>query len=180
MGESTLNRNLEKVLHFRINGDPVNAVAPPNSTILEVLRYRLGYTGSKQGCDKGDCGACTILVEGRNVLGCLTLAHLCEGKSIETVEGLAGPDGLHAVQNAFNQFGAAQCGFCTPGMQMSAVQFLRDRDQELPLPSRKEVAHALSGNLCRCTGYVKILDAVIDAAGVLNPKKRESVEGFGS
>lgn len=180
MSQETPNSNLEKVLHFRVNGDPVKAAAPSNSTILEVLRYTLGYTGSKQGCDKGDCGACTLLVEGRPVLGCLTLAHLCEDKDVETVEGLHSPDGLHAVQDAFNRFGAAQCGFCTPGMQMSAVQFLRERDTELPLPSRKEVAHALSGNLCRCTGYVKILDAVIDAAKVLDPKESKALESFGS
>ena len=93
-----------------VNGE-ARAPATAGRNLLSYLRFDLGLTGSKQGCDKGDCGACTILVEGRNVLGCLTLAHLCEGKSIETVEGLAGPDGLHAVQNAFNQFGAAQCGF---------------------------------------------------------------------
>jgi aerobic-type carbon monoxide dehydrogenase small subunit (CoxS/CutS family) len=180
MSQDTNNMSNEKVLHFRVNGDPVHAAAPANATILEVLRYRLGYTGSKQGCDKGDCGACTLLVEGRPVLGCLTLAHLCEHKNIETVEGLQGPDGLHAVQDAFNRYGAAQCGFCTPGMQMSAVEFLRTRGKDLPLPTRKEVAHALSGNLCRCTGYVKILDAVIDAASVLDPEKRESLEGYGS
>lgn len=180
MAKGTDDTTREKVLHFRVNGDPVRAAAASNATILEVLRYELGYTGSKQGCDKGDCGACTVLVDGRSVLGCLTLAHLCEEKDVETVEGLQGPDGLHAVQDAFDRYGAAQCGFCTPGMQMSAVEYLRKRDDELPLPTRKEVAHALSGNLCRCTGYVKILDAVIDAAAKLSPEKEESLEGYGS
>ncbi|MBR58391.1 MAG: (2Fe-2S)-binding protein [Myxococcales bacterium] len=162
-----------QVLHCTVNGDPVHAAAPANETILEVLRYRLGYTGSKQGCDKGDCGACTILVEGRPVLGCLTLGHLCEGKQIETVEGLAGPEGLHPVQDAFNRYGAAQCGFCTPGMLMAAVEFLRTRTPDMPIPSRPEVAHALSGNLCRCTGYVKILDAVVDAAERMAPERKK-------
>jgi len=166
-----------RVLHCTVNGDPVHAAAPANETILEVLRYRLGYTGSKQGCDKGDCGACTMLVDDRPVLGCLTLGHLCEGKKIETVEGLAGPEGLHPLQDAFNRYGAAQCGFCTPGMLMSAVEFLRSRPTEGPLPSRHEVAHALSGNLCRCTGYVKILDAVIDAAKIMAPEQKMASGG---
>jgi aerobic-type carbon monoxide dehydrogenase small subunit (CoxS/CutS family) len=167
------------VLDFSLNGDPVSVAAAPADTILQSLRYGLGYTGSKQGCDKGDCGACTVIVDGTPVLGCLTLALTCAGKQVQTIEGLAGPDGLHELQLAFDRWGAAQCGFCTPGMLMSASHFLADRAHEAPLPSRREVAFALSGNLCRCTGYVKILDAVIDAAGRMRGEEAVDREATG-
>jgi len=161
---SDANKNGQVILDFNLNGDPVCVASTPAQTILETLRYSLGYTGSKQGCDKGDCGACTIIVDNRPVLGCLTLALTCSGKDVQTIEGLSGPDGLHELQLAFDRWGAAQCGFCTPGMLMSASNFLAARKKDAPSPTRREVAFALSGNLCRCTGYVKILDAVIDAA----------------
>ncbi len=156
-------------ISLTVNGEPVTVLATPSETLLEVLRYRLGLTGSKQGCDKGDCGACTVLVDGRPVLGCLTLATLCDGAEVRTVEGLSTAAGLHRVQAAFVRHGAAQCGFCTPGMLMSAVRFLETREQARA-PTREEVAAALSGNLCRCTGYAKILDAVIDAAAELGTR----------
>ena len=143
-----------------VNGDAVRAAVAPQRTLLELLRYDLGLTGSKQGCDKGDCGACTVLVDGRPVLACLTLAVDVDGREVETIESLACGSKLHPLQEAFVRHGAAQCGFCTPGMLMSAKALLA----ESQLPTRDEVRHALSGNLCRCTGYTKILDAVEAAA----------------
>ncbi len=151
------------LLRLVVNGEARTLAASPQATLLEVLRYDLGLTGTKQGCDKGDCGACTVLLDGRPVLACLTLAALCEGHEVRTVEGLRTPAGLHRLQAAFMRHGAAQCGFCTPGMLMSAAAFLEGRGDAGP-PSREAVAEALSGNLCRCTGYVKIVDAVLDAA----------------
>jgi carbon-monoxide dehydrogenase small subunit len=139
----------------------VQVAVPPRRTLLELLRYDLGLTGSKQGCDKGDCGACTVLVDGSAILSCITLALETGGTEVETVESLADRTRLHPLQDAFVRFGAAQCGFCTPGILMSAKALL---DSE-PHPSRDDIKLALSGNLCRCTGYTKILDAVEDAAG---------------
>jgi carbon-monoxide dehydrogenase small subunit len=145
---------------LRVNGDAQECAVTPHTTLLEALRYGLALTGSKQGCDKGDCGACTVLVDGEPVLACITLALACEGRDVVTIEGLAeGPD-PHPLQDAFDVTGGAQCGFCTPGMLMSAHALLARN----PNPTRDEIAHALSGNLCRCTGYTKILDAVELAA----------------
>ena len=148
------------VCRLRVNGDERECAVTAGTTLLEALRYRLGLTGSKQGCDKGDCGACTVLVDGRPVLSCLTLALAAEGAEVTTVEGLAERGRPHPLQDAFDRTGGAQCGFCTPGMLMSAYALLRRN----PAPTRAEIAHALSGNLCRCTGYTKILDAVELAA----------------
>ncbi len=151
-----------RVLHLCVNGDRLEVAAPPHWTLLEVLRYKLGLTGSKQGCDKGDCGACTVLVDGKPVLACLTLAALSEGREITTIEGLmpahrqAGGEGADPVQEAFDRCGALQCGFCQPGMMLSARALLNDN----PTPSPAEIKHALSGNLCRCTGYTQIVQAV--------------------
>ena len=152
--------------HLVVNGDPRDCALEPATTLLEALRYHLGLTGSKQGCDKGDCGACTVLLDGEPVLSCITLALACEGRAITTVEGLASPGAPHPLQDAFDRVGAAQCGFCTPGMLMSAVALLRRN----ATPSRDEVAQALSGNLCRCTGYTKILEAVDLAARELRER----------
>ena len=148
-------------LHLIVNGDAVTRAVPAERTLLEFLRYDLGLTGSKQGCDKGDCGACTVLVDGRTVLACLTLALSVDGARVHTVESLANGTTLHPLQDAFVRHGAAQCGFCTPGMLMSAKALLEANGS----PTRDEIKQALSGNLCRCTGYTKILDAVEDAAG---------------
>ncbi len=151
-----------RVLRMRINGDQVEVAAPDHWTLLEVLRYRLGLTGSKQGCDKGDCGACTVLVDGRPELSCLSLAALSEGREITTIEGLApanlrsGGQGPDPIQDAFDRCGALQCGFCQPGMMLSARALL-NRDAE---PDRDAIKAALSGNLCRCTGYTQIVEAV--------------------
>jgi aerobic carbon-monoxide dehydrogenase small subunit len=161
-----------RVLELQVNGDRVETAAPEHWTLLEVLRYRLGLTGSKQGCDKGDCGACTVLVDGRPVLSCLTLAALAEGHAITTIEGLmplhirAGGEGMDPVQEAFDRCGALQCGFCQPGMMLSARALLNEN----PHPTRAEIRDALAGNLCRCTGYTQIVQAVelavAEAAGV--------------
>jgi aerobic-type carbon monoxide dehydrogenase small subunit (CoxS/CutS family) len=152
-----------KVVRLEVNGDVRVAGVPPHFTLLETLRYALGLTGSKQGCDKGDCGACTVLLDGLPILSCITPVWEAEGRKVVTVEGLAGPGGPHPLQDAFDRFGAAQCGFCTPGILCSAAALLA-RD---PGATREEVKEALSGNLCRCTGYTKILDAVLAAGAEL-------------
>ena len=154
---------MKEVFPIVVNGEPKSVAVEAATTLLECLRYTLGLTGSKQGCDKGDCGACTVWVEGRPVLSCITLARAAEGQAVTTVEGLARGGRLHPVQDAFDRFGAAQCGFCTPGVLMSAAALLETN----PSPSREEIGQALSGNLCRCTGYTKIFDAVLDAATTL-------------
>lgn len=153
-------------LKLKLNGDSVDVAAPEHWTLLEVLRYSLGLTGSKQGCDKGDCGACTVLMDGEPVLACLTLAATAEGKEIVTIEGLtplhkrAGGSGVDPLQDAFDRSGALQCGFCQPGMILSAKALLAKNAR----PTRDEIKQALSGNLCRCTGYTQILEAVELAA----------------
>ena len=150
---------------LEVNGDAQAVSAPDHWTLLEVLRYRLGLTGSKQGCDKGDCGACTVLVDGRPVLACLTLARASEGRAITTIEGLmpahlrAGGTGADPLQLAFDRCGALQCGFCQPGMILSARALL----ERCPQPSREDMRDALSGNLCRCTGYTQIFEAIESA-----------------
>jgi len=148
------------VCRLTINGDRRECAVTPSTTLLEALRYGLGLTGSKQGCDKGDCGACTVVVDGEAILACISLALAFEGRDIRTVEGLAEHGVPHPLQDAFDLEGAAQCGFCTPGILMSAWALL----ERNPRPSRAEIAQALSGNLCRCTGYTKILVAVEQAA----------------
>jgi 2-isopropylmalate synthase len=155
------------VCRLRVNGDARESLVSPSTTLLEAIRYGLALTGSKQGCDKGDCGACTVLLDGEPVLACITLALACEGREVRTVEGLADRGRPHPLQDAFDVTGGAQCGFCTPGMLMSAAALL-ERD---PSPTRDEIAQALSGNLCRCTGYTKILDAVEMAAKELRERQ---------
>ena len=147
-----------------VNGDVIRRAILPQTTLVELLRYELGLTGTKQGCDKGDCGACTVLVDGRPVLSCITLAVDVDGSVVETVESLARGPILHPLQTAFVEHGATQCGFCTPGMLMSAAALLRETPATVDGPSRGDVRAALSGNLCRCTGYTKIIDAVLAAA----------------
>lgn len=154
-------------LRLRINGRDHCVAAPAHFTLLEVLREILDLTGSKQGCDKGDCGACTVQVDGVPRLACLTLALAADGRDVRTVEGLAdGFDGAHPLQDAFDRYDAAQCGFCTPGILMAAEALLRRAGRPV---SRAEVREALAGNLCRCTGYTKILDAVVDASERMFP-----------
>lgn len=143
-----------------VNGDRRTFGVAAHWTLLEALRYGLGLTGSKQGCDKGDCGACTVLLDGTPTLSCITPALEAEGREVTTVEGLAGAEGPHPLQQAFGERGAAQCGFCTPGILMSAAGLLQRNHS----PSRQEIKEALAGNLCRCTGYTKIIEAVELAA----------------
>jgi len=148
------------ILTLSVNGEASRAVVASNRTLLEVLREELSLTGTKHGCELGECGACTVLIDGVATLSCLTLAVQAEGSEITTIEGLATGAVLHPLQQAFAELGAAQCGYCTPGMLMAAKSLL---DSEAD-PSREEVEQALAGNLCRCTGYLKILDAVKLAA----------------
>jgi aerobic-type carbon monoxide dehydrogenase small subunit (CoxS/CutS family) len=149
------------IVRFVVDGEPVEVAARPSETLLELLRYRLARTGTKQGCDEGDCGACTLQLDGRPVLSCLTLARSADGRDVRTVEGLGCAGAPHPLQDAFDRHQAAQCGFCTPGILMSAEALVRDARRPV---TREEAAAAIAGNLCRCTGYVKILDAIVDAS----------------
>ena len=144
-----------------VNGDPYRREAAPDITLLSFLRDVLGLTGTKWGCMTGDCGACTVLLDGEPVVSCLQLAQQVRGRAVTTVEGLERNGKLGAVQAAFVKNGAAQCGFCTPGMIVAAESLL----QRNPAPTEAEIREALAGNLCRCTGYNKIIDAVLEAAG---------------
>ena len=147
-------------LNLRVNGEEYDFVAPVHKTLLEVLREELDLTGTKHGCELGECGTCAVLVDGEPILSCLALPIELEGREITTVEGLAPNGKLHPLQTAFAELGAAQCGYCTPGFLVTAKSLL-DRN---PSPTRAEIAKALSGNICRCTGYVKIFEAVELAA----------------
>ncbi|UCC74866.1 MAG: (2Fe-2S)-binding protein [Gemmatimonadota bacterium] len=159
-----------EVIELTVNGDRHRIGVPSHYTLLETLRYVLGYTGSKQGCDKGDCGSCTVLVDGVPTLSCILPVQEAVGHEVTTVEGLAGPDGPHALQDAFDICGAAQCGFCTPGVLIAAASLLRQTES----PSRQEIKTALSGNLCRCTGYTKIYEAVELAARAAREGRKPS------
>jgi len=147
-------------LTLTVNGEARDMVVAVHKTLLEVLREDLGLTGTKHGCELGECGTCTVLVDGEPVLSCLALPVELQGRDIKTVEGMAEGSRLHPLQQAFAELGAAQCGYCTPGILLTAEALLEDN----PMPSRDEVRVALAGNLCRCTGYMKILDAVELAA----------------
>jgi aerobic-type carbon monoxide dehydrogenase small subunit (CoxS/CutS family) len=147
-------------LRLQVNGERVEVMAPPHHTLLEVLREEMGLTGTKHGCELGECGTCTVLVDGRPVLSCLVLPRACEGKPIVTVEGMQRGNEPDPLQRAFAELGAAQCGYCTPGFLLAARDLLDRR----PDPTRDEIREALSGNLCRCTGYIKIYEAVELAA----------------
>ena len=149
-----------EIVRLIVNGDPYEVGVPSHFTLLETLRYILGLTGSKQGCDKGDCGACTVLLDGEPILSCILPVFEGEGREIVTVEGLSRGDEPHPLQDEFDLNGAAQCGFCTPGILCSAAALLA-RNTE---PTRREIQEALAGNLCRCTGYTKIYQAVEQAA----------------
>lgn len=143
-----------------VNGEPVEVAFAPHKTLLEVLREDLGLTGTKHGCELGECGTCTVLMDGTPVLSCLVLAQACAGRAVETVEGMADGPALHPLQETFADLGAAQCGYCTPGFLLAAKALL----DENAAPSRDEIKDALAGNLCRCTGYLKIHEAVELAA----------------
>ncbi len=156
-----VRRNVQ--MQLRVNGEDVEVSFAPYKTLLEVLREDLGLTGTKHGCELGECGACAVLVDGEPQLSCLVLGVECDGHSIETVEGLADGAELHPLQTAFADLGAAQCGYCTPGILMTAKALLAKE----PNPSRDRIRDAISGNLCRCTGYVQIFEAIEEAARVM-------------
>ena len=148
-------------LEFRLNGTNRTELIAGGETLLSLLRHRLDVTSLKQGCRQGTCGACTVIVDGEPRLACITLAATCDGRSIETAESLPGAGGLHPLQQAFMDHFAAQCGFCTTGMLMAARALLDGN----PSPTREEVVDAIGGNICRCTGYEPIIEAVLAAAG---------------
>ena len=151
---------MKSVFHLRLNGEAVEVLALVHKTLLEVLREDLQLTGTKHGCELGECGTCTVLLDGVPALSCLLLPIAVQEQEIVTIEGMAMGNTLHALQNTFSELGAAQCGYCTPGMLLTAMALLRTN----PLPDRQQIKEALAGNLCRCTGYVKILEAVELAA----------------
>ena len=148
---------MKEMVMFQINGESYEIYVEPKKTLLEVLREDLGLTGTKEVCDLGTCGACTVLIDNKPLLSCLTLSVACKGKEITTIEGLKEEEKLHPLQTSFINNGAIQCGMCTPGMILSAKALL----EENPHPTEIEVRKAIAGNLCRCTGYVKIVDAIL-------------------
>ncbi len=152
---------------FVVNGESSDILYAPYKTLLEVLREDLNLTGTKHGCELGECGACAVLVDGQPLLSCLVLAVECDGRNVETVEGMARGPNLHPLQTAFADLGAAQCGYCTPGFLLTAKALL----EKEPAPSRERIKEALSGNLCRCTGYLQIFEAVEEAARVLREER---------
>ena len=163
---------------FKVNGEPVEVAFAPHKTLLEVLREDLALTGTKHGCELGECGCCAVLVDGQPVLSCLVLGLTVEGREVTTVEGMAEGARLDPLQEAFAELGAAQCGYCTPGILLTAKALL----EKVPSPSREQIQSALAGNLCRCTGYIKIYEAVELAAarkaGIPATPRRESVYGW--
>ena len=172
MGRTPI-KPFEKVrISLEVNGEPTEAWFAPHKTLLEVLREDLGLTGTKHGCELGECGTCTVLVDGQPVLSCLLLGMACEGRSVETVEGMAHGPVLHPLQETFADLGAAQCGYCTPGFLLTAAALIREN----PSPSREDIKQALAGNLCRCTGYIKIYEAVELAAARLRGEAGEPSE----
>ena len=155
---------------FELNGEPCTVGFAPHKTLLEVLREDLGLTGTKHGCELGECGTCAVLVDGQPVLSCLVLGAACDGCRITTIEGMARAAGLHPLQTAFADLGAAQCGYCTPAFLLTAQALL----EQNPSPSRDDIKTALAGNLCRCTGYIKIYEAVELAAARLRGENADA------
>lgn len=164
--------------HFVVNGEPHVSFFAEHKTLLEVLREDLNLTGTKHGCELGECGTCAVLIDGEPQLSCLVLAQACQQRPIQTVEGMAAGPVLHPLQEAFIEVGAAQCGYCTPGILLTAKALLAEK----PGPTRQEIKNALAGNLCRCTGYIKIYEAVELAAARMRGEPavptRESLYGY--
>ena len=158
---------IRQALDLTINGESHQLTVEPHWSLLQVLRRELGMTGTKENCLEAECGVCTVLLDGKAVNSCILLAEQARGRSLVTIEGLGDPEHLHPLQAAFIEHGAVQCGYCIPGMILSAKSFLDERPGRVP--SEAEVREALSGTLCRCTGYQKIVDAVIAAARQMNP-----------
>jgi carbon-monoxide dehydrogenase small subunit len=165
-------------IQFQLNGESAEVAFAPHKTLLEVLREDLALTGTKHGCELGECGTCTVLVNGRAILSCLMLGLDAEGQEIKTIEGMAEGGQLHPLQDTFADTGAAQCGYCSPGFLLVAEELLKKNAN----PSRDEIREALSGNLCRCTGYIKIYEAVELAAARMRGEDaelpRESIYGY--
>ena len=157
---------MKQIVELSINGQLYDVAISPEDLLIDVMRQKLDLTGTKKGCGQGDCGTCTVIINGQRALACLTLAIACQGKEILTIEGLEQNGKLHPIQDAFLNKGAVQCGYCTPGMIMSTKALL----DENPDPTRDDIKRGLSGNLCRCTGYLKIFDAVEDAARQLKAR----------
>ncbi len=151
----------KRVIELNVNGESHELLVSPNRTLLEVLREDLELTGTKRGCDQGACGTCTVLIDGKPVRSCLTLAVEAQGKKITTIEGLQEGEKITPLQEAFVSEGAVQCGFCTPGMILTATALLAEN----PTPAEEDILRAISGNLCRCTGYFKITKAIMKIAG---------------
>ena len=157
---------MKRLIELSVNGETYELAVEPNTTLAEVLRDQIGLTGTKVSCGTGECGTCTVLMDGRPILSCLALAVDCQKQSILTIEGLSVGEKLTPVQQAFHECGAIQCGFCTPGMVLSTTALLESN----PKPSTREIQKALEGHLCRCTGYNKIIEAVQEAAEKMTPK----------
>lgn len=155
---------MKRVLSFTLNDDPVEVVIKDNMTLLDLLRDKLGLTGTKKGCEQGECGACTVMLDGLPVNSCCTLAVECKGRNVVTVEGIVKGGKLHPIQKQFIEKWALQCGYCTPGMIMSAKALLNHN----PHPTELEIREAIEGNLCRCTGYAKIVEAIQAAAAEMD------------
>jgi carbon-monoxide dehydrogenase small subunit len=151
---------MKQAIELNVNGETKSVLVSSNDLLVDVLREKIGLTGTKKGCGEGDCGACTVLMDGKPILSCLTLALSSQGKNIETIEGLSKGGKFHPLQEAFVEKGAIQCGYCTPGMILSAKAVL----ERFPNPTADEIKHGMAGNLCRCTGYKKIIEAVSEAA----------------
>jgi len=161
--------NQKAHISFSLNGEAAEVAFAPHKTLLEVLREDLGLTGTKHGCELGECGTCTVLVDGRSILSCLMLGLDAEGRHVTTIEGMAENGRLHPLQDTFADLGAAQCGYCSPGFLLAAKELIA----KSPKPSRDEIREALSGNLCRCTGYIKIYEAVELAAARMRGETME-------
>ena len=159
----------KKHIRFTLNGEQTEVAFAPHKTLLEVLREDLNLTGTKHGCELGECGTCAVLVDGRSILSCLMLGLDAEGREVKTIEGMADGAELHPLQQTFADLGAAQCGYCSPGFLLVAEELL----EKSPNPTRAEIQEALSGNLCRCTGYIKIYEAVELAAARMRGEEME-------
>ncbi|MDD3654339.1 MAG: (2Fe-2S)-binding protein [Desulfotomaculaceae bacterium] len=159
---------MKQLIELEINGRAYEIPINPRDLLVDVIRKKVGLTGTKKGCGQGDCGACTVLIDGEPVLSCITLAIACQGKKITTIEGLAAADGkLHPIQQSFVDHGAVQCGFCTPGMILTSKALL-DKN---PKPSEDEIKRGIAGNICRCTGYKKIVEAVSAASETMSAEE---------
>lgn len=173
-----IRKNQKSLLRFTLNGEQIDVAFAPHKTLLEVLREDLALTGTKHGCELGECGTCAVLIDGQPILSCLFLGLDAEGREVTTIEGMAEGGRLHPLQETFADLGAAQCGYCTPGFLLVAKELLEKNSS----PNREEIKEALAGNLCRCTGYIKIYEAVELAAARMRGENveppRESIYGF--